>query len=95
MAEHCAKHDITGAACWCCEEEKLNAQGKEAREAAYSDPEFLAKRGGADAKTVIVSKAMNRLSQLKPEALENLIALAEGRPLKHGSHSGRTVVHSA
>jgi hypothetical protein len=94
MAEHCPKHDITGAPCWCCEEQELNKKGPEAREAAYSDPEFLAKRGGADVKAVVVSKAMNRLAQLKPEALENLIALAEGRPLKT-SHTGRTVVHSA
>jgi hypothetical protein len=90
MAKHCAKHDITGDECWNCEEQKLNADPA-AREAAYSDPEFLAKRGGADHKTVIMSKTMNRLSQLKPEHLENLIALAEGRAPVQAA-SGRQVV---
>jgi hypothetical protein len=75
MANHCAKHDITGPECWCCEEEKLNATPG-ARELAYSDPAFLAKRGGAKAADVQQSKILNRLSQLTPEQLDRLIAVA-------------------
>jgi hypothetical protein len=77
MPKHCAKHDITGDACWNCEEQELNAKGAAAREEAYSDPVFLAKRGGADTRTVVQSKALHQLSQLSPEHLENLIALAK------------------
>ena len=91
MATHCAKHDITGPECWCCEEEEINAKRADHRELMYSSPEFLAKRGGADAKQVHLSKAMSRLSQLKPEHLENLIALAEGRAPQQAT-SGRTVI---
>lgn len=91
MAKHCPKHDITGDECWCCEEEKINAEPG-AREAAYRDPEFLAKRGGAGLKQVIVSQAMNRLAQLKPEELDNLIALATGKAPSPAVRSGRTVV---
>lgn len=77
MAKHCAKHDITGDECWCCEEEKLIADGT--RDAAYSDPQFLAKRGGEGAhKQIQMSSTLSKLSQLSPEHLDNLIALAQG-----------------
>jgi hypothetical protein len=75
MATHCAKHDITGAECWCCEEEKINATPG-ARAKAYQDPEFLRKRGGLDARTAQTSKVLNALSQLTPEQLERLLSVA-------------------
>jgi hypothetical protein len=77
MAEHCAKHDITyqqGGECWNCEEQKMIAAGT--REAAYQDPAFLHKRGGAQFQQTTLNAAIHKLSQLSPEQLANLIALA-------------------
>jgi len=77
--EHCGKHDIIhSGVCWNCEEQ---AMSPEEREAAYKNPEFLAKRGGAgiaaaaaQAHLVGVSKA---LSALTPEQLEKLVSLIQ------------------
>jgi hypothetical protein len=74
MAKYCAKHDIHGEHCWNCEEAELDTAEK--REAAYSDPAFLAKRGGASRGEVIHNKALSKLASLDPDALERLIALA-------------------
>ena len=75
--EHCGKHDITyqvGAQCWCCEE---SAMTKEDRARNYSDPAFLAKRGGAGAHAqAVISNAVQKLSALSAEQLERLLALA-------------------
>jgi hypothetical protein len=81
MAEHCAKHDLTfstGGECWNCEEQKLIAAGT--REAAYQDPAFLHKRGGAQMHQATVNAAIVKLSQLTPEQLNNLMALASAPP---------------
>jgi hypothetical protein len=79
--EHCPKHDITypqGGQCWCCEEQELHKTGKHA--AAYRDPHFLLKRGGAPIHQTTVNAAVARLSQLSDEQLERLMALASGAP---------------
>jgi hypothetical protein len=81
MAKHCAKHDITvpdGGECWNCEEQELIASG--GREAAYMDPAFLHKRGGAPIQQSAMNAALNKLSSLTPEQLANLIALANAGP---------------
>lgn len=90
MAKHCQKHDITGDECWCCEEAELNSQ-EGARDRAYSDPDFLARRGGKGMHAqVAMSSAMQKISKLSPEHLDNLIALASGGPLPDGR--GRVVI---
>ena len=76
--EHCGKHDITyppGGECWCCEEQKLNAKPG-AREAAYKDPEFLAKRGGLDKRAAAHSAVMQKLEALTPEQVDQLLRAA-------------------
>ena len=83
-AKHCPKHDITGAECWCCEEE---AMSPEQREAAYQDHAFLAKRGGASSTQVQQSHAMHVLAQLSPEHLANLVELA-----RQGDGAARRVI---
>lgn len=85
MAKHCGKHDITvadGGECWNCEEAAMSS---EERDANYSNPEFLAKRGGATGAQVHMSNAMHKLSQLSPEHLANLIDLAKGNGPAAGS----------
>jgi hypothetical protein len=91
MAKHCGKHDIIGDECWCCEEQAMSAED---RVAAYQDPAFLAKRGGADRNRVLISHAMNRLSQLTPEQIDRLMAVAGVTPggAAAPSSSGRTRV---
>ena len=77
MAKHCGKHDITGDECWCCEEEAMTAED---RVRNYQDPAFLAKRGGIGKGQVLMSHAMNRLSQLTPEQIDLLLASAGIHP---------------
>lgn len=92
-AKHCGKHDITypeGGECWCCEEIAMTQEDKDRN---YRDPAFLAKRGGAGNRQVIVSVAMDKLSQLSPEQLDRLIALAGGGA-PGGAASPRTVITS-
>jgi hypothetical protein len=78
MAKHCPIHDITGEDCWNCEEAAMTAED---RVRNYQDPMFLQKRGGADRNRVMISHAMNRLSQLTPEQIDQLLASA-------GIHAG-------
>ena len=93
MAKICAKHDVIGDECWCCEEEKLNATPG-ARAKAYSDPAFLQKRGGLSAATALQATVVGKLSQLSPEALDKLLALAGVAPAAAAS-SGSTATPSA
>jgi hypothetical protein len=79
MAEYCAKHDIHGPNCWCCEEQAINAKGPEHRAKMYRDPAFLQKRGGSNAAVQAQSNAViARLAQLSPEQLDRFMAMLEG-----------------
>jgi hypothetical protein len=87
MAQICGKHDVAfadGGECWCCEEQKLNATPG-AREAAYRNPQFLKKRGGLDANTAQRSVVLDKLSTLKPEEIDRLLALAGASPAGGGA----------
>jgi len=82
MAQICGKHDVAfadGGECWCCEEQKLAATPG-AREAAYRNPAFLKKRGGLDAGAAQRSIVLDKLSTLKPEEIDKLLALAGAAP---------------
>lgn len=97
MATYCAKHDIHGEHCWCCEEQEINAKGAEHRAKMYRDPQFLQKRGGSNAAAQAQQSAVvSRLSALSPEALERLLAFAEsGAPTPGSMPAGKRTVISA
>jgi hypothetical protein len=79
MAKYCAKHDIHGDVCWCCEEAEINAKGAAHRDKMYRDPAFLTKRGGANAAVQQQTNAVvSRLAALDPDQLDRLINLATG-----------------
>lgn len=76
MAEHCSKHDVVhGGTCWCCEEAGMT---REQKDAAYSDPAFLSKRGGtaiaaAAAHTKVVAIA-EKLANVPEDILAKMVA---------------------
>jgi len=86
---HCGKHDIhfpEGGSCWCCDEQ---AMSPEERKKNYSNPSFLAKRGGVGLhQNAAANSTMQLLSQLSPEQLGNLLALAG----KQKEESNRRVI---
>lgn len=92
MAQICLKHDVSyDKECWCCEETELNKDPAK-RKAAYSDPQFLKKRGGLDAGTAAQSAILNKLSQLTPEQIDKLLAVAGVAPSAPSGGGTRTVI---
>lgn len=79
--KYCPKHDIHAENCWCCEEAEINAKGPAHREKMYRDPNFLTKRGGANAAVQQQHNAVvARLAALSPEQLDRFMAMIEGGP---------------
>lgn len=77
--KYCPKHDIHAENCWCCEEAEINAKGPAHREKMYRDPNFLTKRGGANAAIQQAHTAVvARLAALSPEQLDRFMAMIEG-----------------